>query len=537
MDNRRSGTDVLVVGSGLAGTYLALNLPKHLNITILSSYDDNSSLAQGGIASCVKKEDSFDAHVEDTLTAGHFINTFEAVKGLVEEGPEHIERLIGYGVQFDLNNKGSVNATIEGGHSHRRVLHINGDQTGKGIMDGLRLELHRRNNIKVIHNAFVTRLILHPEPYKDLHHLNENNALGRTVVGAEYEKDGIRSALYSRFTVLATGGMGDLYTHTTNHSGAYGSGIFLAHEAGAKIQDLRFMQFHPTAFHARNSGRYFLISEAVRGEGAYLLDYKQRRFMTDLHPLAELAPRDVVSQAIFQVLNKGPKDYVYLDTRHLDKDFLIKRFPGIYQHLRRQGYNMGEDLIPVTPVAHYTIGGIVTDSNGRTTMPGLYACGEVASTGVHGANRLASNSLLECLVYGNRAAEAITDAYKMETDWHNIVDRRSCESSCLSTSLQIITKEPAQAYPEAAIQDIIHQTKQLMTKYAGIRRTNEGLAEAKLRFKKLEKQLKELNNDTLLAHECHSRIALALLVTEDALTHDSLGCHYKTKENKEQQIC
>lgn len=502
--------DVVIVGTGLAGTYLALNLPTHMNIIMLSAHKDNSSLAQGGLATCVNPEDSVESHAEDTLVAGHYINNADTVRDLVKDGPSHLDNLINLGVPFDLDDTGAISATLEGGHSHRRVVHIEGDQTGISLMNTLKTQINARPNITIIHDATLTKLL---------------DDSGRTT-GIIYAKDQQLHTIHSQFIALATGGIGDLYKHTTNQPGCYGSGIALALQAGAKVRDMRYIQFHPSAYYNEKQNQYFLLTEALRGEGAHLVDHNMYRFMPNIHELAELAPRDIVSNAIYDVMTLNRIDYVFLDTRHLDNHFLKTRFPGVYGFLKEQGLTLGVDLIPVTPVAHYTIGGIVVDHDGRTTIDHLYACGEVTSSGVHGANRLASNSLLECLVYGSRAALSIARdfdfRYKCQ---HN-------ENLDLSNLTRLFLTKSSERHINYAT-----RIKDIMTRYVGISRTDDGLTLALRKLNSLNRLLNQIKFDNMHNYHAYNMTVVAMNVTNDALAHDSLGCHHKEQSLKEQRIC
>lgn len=503
--------DVIIVGTGLAGSYTALNLPSHLNIVMLSAHEDNSSLAQGGIASCINKEDSFDAHMEDTLNAGHYINDPQAVKQLVESGPSNISALQTLGVGFDTGKNGQVSTTIEGGHSKSRVLHINGDQTGKGIMDVLHTEIQNRDNIEVLFDSHIIELLT-----------DESN---RAITGIIYEQNNQFATLLSYHVVIATGGMGNLYPYTTNHYGSYGIGIALAKEIGARTRDLHLMQFHPTAFYSEEQQRYFLISEALRGEGAHLLNTHMERFMLKVDKRAELAPRDIVSKAIYEEMMLSKKSFVYLDTRHLGTTFMSERFPAISSHLSKHGFTLGKDLIPVTPVAHYTVGGIEVDYNGMTNIEGLYACGEVASTGVHGANRLASNSLLECLVYGSNVASHITGELSYGSTSE---DRLIKWPQCNQSGFKDIKNDASNA---------INQIQKVMQKHVGIRRTDKDLESASNKIEIIKKQVEPKRFCSLSAFHAYHMTELALEVVNDALNNSSIGCHYKVDSREEQKIC
>lgn len=487
-------TDVVIVGAGLAGIYVALNLPPHLNIIVLSNAKDNSSLAQGGIASCLVQQDSFDAHKEDTLLAGHYVNDLAAVTALVEDGPNHIQNLIDLGVKFDTRDNGEISVTLEGGHSHKRVVHINGDQTGKQLMNSLKLLLAEKKNVRVYKNTTALSL------------LKESNH----IVGVTCANQHQVTQIIADHVVIATGGVGDLFESTTNQRGVVGLGMALADEVGAKIRDMRYIQFHPTGYFDHSRNRYFLISEALRGEGARLVDKNNHRFMTDIDDRLELAPRDVVANAIVDVMRNTEHPCVYLDTRHLSKAFLKERFPNIFVKLLEEGYELGTDLVPVNPVAHYTIGGIVVDLDGRTSLKGLYACGEVTSSGVHGANRLASNSLLECLVYGQRVAHTIADTNSLSSVSHDVLKTPYANMVCVHGS-------------DAA--DYKRLIQEIMTGHVGIRRDTFSLKQAKAKLEVLLSNLSTIRYERIDFALAYHMCQVALMITKDAMSHDSLGCH------------
>jgi L-aspartate oxidase len=377
--------DVLVIGAGAAGLYTALCLPEHLHVGLINKNTlpvSASDWAQGGIAAAIAPEDSAALHVEDTLAAGAGLCDLEAVKFLVEEAGACIDSLVKMGVAFDRTGP-DLALTLEAAHSRRRVLHA-ADTTGKAVISTLTAKVLSRKNIQLVSPAFALSLWL--------------DETGRC--------QGISSICGSRVkwlraqaVVLATGGGGQVFAQTTNPSVSTGDGVAIAWRAGALLRDLEFVQFHPTALSTAGAPR-FLISEAVRGEGAHLVDSKGYRFAFDSHPSGELAPRDVVSRAIFRHLQKTGEPHVWLDLRPIAVDRLRYRFPNIIQVCADWGIDIFSEPVPVTPAAHYWMGGIVADTFNQTSIPGLYAVGETASTGVHGANRLASNSLLECLVFG-----------------------------------------------------------------------------------------------------------------------------------------
>lgn len=385
--------DVLIVGAGAAGLYTALCLPAHLQVGLISK--DSLSLsasdwAQGGIAAVIAPDDSPAFHLEDTLRAGAGLCDYGAVKFLVERAADCIHRLVDLGVGFD-RHQGELALTLEAAHSHRRVLHA-ADTTGRAVVSTLATAVLKRKNIRVI-EAFTLDLWLHP---------TRGHCQG---IGLIYQ--GRLHWLQAPVVILATGGGGQVFAQTTNPTLSTGDGVAIAYRQGSILRDLEFVQFHPTALTKPGAPR-FLISEAVRGEGAHLVDDAGRRFAFDYHPAGELAPRDVVSRAIFSYLQKTSPDpataHVWLDLRSIPAEQIRHRFPNIIQVCQRWGIDVFQEPIPVAPAAHYWMGGIATDLMNQTSIPGLYAVGEVASTGVHGANRLASNSLLECLVFGTQFA-------------------------------------------------------------------------------------------------------------------------------------
>ena len=391
--------DVLIVGCGIAGLYASLNLPEKLNIVVLSKKNDslsNSSLAQGGVAAVLSfEDDSFELHEEDTMIAGQRANDVRSVKTLVEQGPDQVRKLIDYGVDFDRNEDGSLQKTLEGGHCRRRIVHHK-DTTGAEIVQKLLAEIRRRPNIELIENAAVFKL----------HRIANGICANVLISGGQIE-------YFADYCILATGGIGRVYKYTTNPKVATGDGIRLAYELGANIKNLSYIQFHPTAFNS-SQNEQFLISEAVRGEGAYLLNCNKERFMDRYDERLELAPRDVVSKSIIIESRRTGSNQFYLDITHRDRDYILNRFPGIYEGCLEYGVDITKDLIPVFPCQHYLMGGIQVDLNGRTGVNRLYAIGECSNTGVHGKNRLASNSLLEALVWGKRAADDI--AGRLSTD-------------------------------------------------------------------------------------------------------------------------
>ena len=390
--------DVIIVGTGAAGLYAAINFPPEVSVLLVSKRElplSNSSLAQGGVA-CVLDtvHDNYKLHINDTLIAGKYKNTLSAVEKLVKEGPADVMRIKELGVDFDLNPDGTLCKTLEAGHSRHRIVHHK-DSTGKAIVDALIEVVQALPNVDMLDNALLYSI------HKTLNGfylsiLRENHP---HYYGCNY-------------CIFATGGIGRVYRYTTNSAIATGDGIAFAHMLGAKIRNLSRVQFHPTAFAAENDRERFLISEAVRGEGAVLLNCNGERFAFDYDKRGELAPRDVVSNAIVRESIKTGSQKFYLDITHKPADFVRERFPMIYERCLEEGVDITKDRIPVFPCQHYLMGGIDVDLNSQTSIDGLYAAGECAHTGVHGANRLASNSLLEALVYSRTAAQDITAKLK-----------------------------------------------------------------------------------------------------------------------------
>jgi L-aspartate oxidase len=403
-------TDVIVIGSGVAGLTAALHLREaglHVTVVTKVNIDEGSTRwAQGGIAAVLDPLDTPAAHASDTEIAGVGLCDPAAVRVLVEEGPARLRELIRIGAEFDRNADGSLMLTREGGHRANRIVHAGGDATGAEVQRALRAAVQRDPWIRLVEHALVLDLLRTAPGAGEA----GGRACGITLhVLGEGSEDGV-GAILARAVVLATGGMGQIFAATTNPAVSTGDGVALAMRAGAAVTDIEFVQFHPTSLFlggGDGNAQQPLVSEALRGEGAYLVDDDGKRFMVGQHELAELAPRDVVAKGIHRVMLAAGTDHVYLDARHLGGEFLAQRFPTIVASCMAAGIDPATDLIPVAPAAHYASGGVRTDLHGRTSIPGLYACGEVACTGVHGANRLASNSLLEGLVFSRRIAEDI----------------------------------------------------------------------------------------------------------------------------------
>lgn len=387
-------TDILIIGSGIAGLGVALNCEKDLSVTIITKTElaqTATRYAQGGIAVSLSHDDSPQYHYEDTILTGAKLCKPKAVEILVNEGPERIKELIEMGTHFDKKN-GEISLTREGGHSRARIIHAGGDATGR-IIEKRLTEINRKlRNIAIYEDIFVLDLIT-----------DNNSCYGALVMDIPKNKIYFSQA---KVVVLSTGGCGQIYMLTTNPAPSTGDGLAMAYRAGAEMADLEFVQFHPTALYTDEEPK-FLITEALRGEGAYIRDIQDHRIMEGIHPLKEIAPRDVVVKRMIEVMNQTRVDHLFLDARHLSRPYLQNRFPTVYLKCLEYGWDLKENLIPVMPAAHYMNGGIRTDLNGMTNIKNLYACGEVACTGVHGANRLASNSLLEALVFSKRIAEKL----------------------------------------------------------------------------------------------------------------------------------
>lgn len=439
--------DVLVVGGGIAGLRATMAVDPRLSTLVVTKEqleESNSNYAQGGIATVWAPDDRFEDHVEDTLVAGAGLCDREVVEMVVREAPEHIRQLIEWGAQFD-RTEGDLMLGREGGHSHNRIIHALGDATGQEVIRAMVARARDTLTAQIWQNTFTIDLLTH-----------EGRCRGALVWNPRHGK----TFVWAKSTILATGGAGQIFRETTNPPVATGDGHAAAYRAGAELMDMEFMQFHPTVLYIAGSSRS-LVSEAVRGEGAILVDARGERFMPEYDVRAELAPRDVVSQAIVDRMEKTHHPCVYLDLSHLDAEKVRARFPGIAKRCREFGLDIATDRIPVRPGAHYMVGGVKVDLDGATTLPGLWAAGEVSSSGLHGANRLASNSLLEGLVYGARAGEAASAAAQAQPDGF--------------TALPL--ENPAVATPseQLDLQDVRNSLKSLVWRAAGVRRSGEQL--------------------------------------------------------------
>ncbi len=506
IDHRRAVhrfTDVLVIGGGLAGLRAALEVPPELNVLVVTKdrlTESNSSYAQGGIAGVRSPEDRFENHVDDTLVAGDGLCDPAVVEFVVRDAPAEIDKLIEWGTHFDLEN-GELALTREGGHSHRRIVHALGDSTGHEVMRAVIAKATTAPNVTLLDDTFTVDL------------LTDDAGAG---VGAAVWKPGFGPlCVWAKQTILAAGGCGMVYRETTNPPVATGDGMAAAYRAGAELRDMEFMQFHPTVLYVAGSARY-LISEAVRGEGAYLRDVHGRRFMPDEDKRAELAPRDIVARAIFRTMEATRHPNVYLDLSHLDPHLVTTRFPGIGRVCRQFGLDITRDRVPVRPGAHYMIGGVTVDTSGRTTVPNLWAAGEVTSSGLHGANRLASNSLLEGLVYGAACGRGAGAAALGMSD----------DPRVRKLVYQVPAADPA-GFLDVA--DVTNSLRALMVRKMGIVRDRAGLNDADYDIGFWCRYVLGREFDSRAGWELQNLLTVARLMTTAALEREeSRGTHYRS---------
>ena len=505
--------DYIVIGSGIAGLSFALKAATRGTVALVTKRrlaDSNTAWAQGGVACVVSHEDSFELHIADTLTAGAGLCNEDAVRAIVTDGPARVRELMDLGMHFDERELGNgareLDLGREGGHSKRRVLHSH-DTTGREIENTLVDRLREHPQIAILENHIAVDFLTTGK----LGYAVENACVGVYVLD---EKTGEVETLRSDVTGLATGGCGKVYLYTTNPDVATGDGLAMAWRAGASVANMEFIQFHPTClFHP--DAKSFLISEAVRGEGAVLRDAKGRRFMEKYHPLAELAPRDIVARAIDAEMKRSGEKCVYLDITHQPEEFITSRFPSIYETCRKFGFDMTTQPIPVVPAAHYQCGGVKTDLNGETSLRGLYAIGEVASTGLHGANRLASNSLLEGMVMAHRAFEKASRNRRARVDF------------------VLPEWRPGQAGDVDEMVVIYHnwdEIRRLMWDYVGIVRTDKRLQRAAARLRNLHAEIQEfywnfrVSTDLL---ELRNLVTTASLIVDCAISRkESRGLHF-----------
>lgn len=508
--------DFLVVGSGLAGLSFALKAAEHGRVFLICKEqlkNTNTFMAQGGIASVTDQEDSFADHIQDTLTAGAGLCHLDVVQNFIEQAPARIEDLQKWGVNFDTNSIGQTSGPSlhkEGGHSYRRILHYE-DQTGMAIQNALTTKVLSHPNIQVFEYQFAIDLILNK-------HLQAFSVENKKVLGAYCLnlKKGCVEAFIGKVTVLATGGSGKVYLYTSNWSGATGDGIAMGSRAGARVANMEFTQFHPTCLY-HPMARNFLISEALRGEGGELINSSGKAFMKGQHPLGSLAPRDIVARLIDAEMKQTGAACVYLDMTHLGGVELQQKFPAIYKKCAEYGIYLEKDPIPVVPAAHYQCGGILTDVNGQTDLAGLYAIGEVACTGLHGANRLASNSLLECLASSHNAIEKIL-AQGEHKGANQLIPPAWVEPTLRDDDELVV------------ISHMWDEIRRLMWNYVGIVRSNKRLKRAEQRLINIQNEVREYYSDLKLSRdilELRNISLVARLIVVSALKRkESRGIHY-----------
>ena len=508
MSEKNEHVDYLILGAGIAGLRAAIELAGSARVLVLTKgeiYESSTEHAQGGIAVALAEDDEVSLHFQDTLQAGDGLCREEAVQILVEQGPREIKRLIDWGMQFDREGT-RLAFTREGAHSRSRVLHAHGDSTGAQILRALMVKAKTLPSIEIRPHTFVTDLLLDGARAAGVHYIDAQTARLRTIEASA--------------VVLATGGMGQVYKETTNPDVACGDGVAIASRSGALLSDLEFIQFHPTALYAKGAPR-FLLSEALRGEGAVLRNVDLDRFMPRYHDAAELAPRDIVSRAIVMEMRKTGTEFAYLDLTGLKAEHVKSRFPRIYSTCLQYGLDITSDLLPVRPAAHYAMGGVATDLDGNTSIEGLYAAGEVAATGVHGANRLASNSLLEGLVFGARAGAS---AHRNSRHPHS-------ESVPINPKPREAGHSPHAAKrastPDADMSQIVKQLRKILWDKVGIIRDQQGLSEAVLDLGEIA--IQEPVPLDRPCHEARNMLAVARLIAASALARrESRGAHYRT---------
>lgn len=497
--------DVVVVGSGIAGSAAALAAADAGSTVALVAKADlresNTLWAQGGIAAVLERPDTFDAHIADTLKVGCGLSELDAVECVVRGGPDAVRRLLDYGAEFDRRPNGELQISREGGHTHPRIVHARGDATGLEIQRAMCSAVTAHPGITAFTNSFVLDLLTD----------SDGRACGILTLNAR----GDLVAFAAGNVILATGGGGQIYRETTNPAIATGDGVAIGFRAGAIVRDLEFVQFHPTCLYIAGAARV-LISEIVRGHGGVLRDRNGQRFMPDFHPAAELAPRDVVSRAVAARMLQTRDTSVYLDLSAIPEDPHVL-FPGISRICRFFGIDIAKDPVPVRPGAHYMVGGLLVDLDGRTNVPGLWAVGECASSGLHGANRMGSNSLLEGMVLGLRAG-SLAGEEKTEADLHAIAGRRGHDAQ----------KPPAGV--RVNLQDIIYSLKSLMWRQMGVERDRAGLEDALTKIGFWSRAVADLGLNEPRAFELVNMLTVAHLATLGALAREeSRGTHYRSE--------
>ena len=502
--------DYIIVGSGLAGLYAAYKASAKGSVAVITKSflrESNSFNAQGGIAAVTSRDDNPEIHKSDTLIAGRGLCEDRSVEILVNEGPDRIAEIIAEGMEFDTVN-GVLALGLEGGHHKRRILHAGGDATGRWITEFAIKKVLERDNISIFENTLLLDLLVSEGECYGVRCWSENEALQSDERGSEV-------LLYANHVFLTSGGASAVYARTTNPQTTIGDGLAIAYKSGCRILDMEFIQFHPSGLYLKDSQRAFLISEAVRGERAHLLDKNGKRFMVPIHELAELAPRDIVARSIYKQMQKDGMPYVILSLKHLDKEMILQRFPGIYAQCKEFGYDLTQE-IPVAPAAHYSVGGVMSNNEGRTDVKRLYVCGEVAATGIMGANRLASNSLIECLVFASRAVE---DSVKV-----------GAVKECPHFDYEY-TKDEANAELYARLRE---QVSEIMNSHAGIIRSEEGLKEGLKKIEALSQSIKQrqaqrqVSGREYYLEASRRLLCVARLIMSPALLRqESRGGHYR----------
>ncbi len=503
--------DYIIVGSGLAGLYAAYKASAKGSVAVITKSflrESNSFNAQGGIAAVTSRDDNPEIHKSDTLIAGRGLCEDRSVEILVNEGPDRIAEIIAEGMEFDTVN-GVLALGLEGGHHKRRILHAGGDATGRWITEFAIKKVLERDNISIFENTLLLDLLVSEGECYGVRCWSENEALQSAG------EKGSEVLLYANHVFLTSGGASAVYARTTNPQTTIGDGLAIAYKSGCRILDMEFIQFHPSGLYLKDSQRAFLISEAVRGERAHLLDKNGKRFMVPIHELAELAPRDIVARSIYKQMQKDGMPYVTLSLKHLDKEMILQRFPGIYAQCKEFGYDLTQE-IPVAPAAHYSVGGVMSNNEGRTDVKRLYVCGEVAATGIMGANRLASNSLIECLVFASRAVE---DSVKV-----------GAVKECPHFDYEY-TKDEANAELYARLKE---QVSEIMNSHAGIIRSEEGLKEGLKKIEALSQSIKQrqaqrqVSGREYYLEASRRLLCVARLIMSPALLRqESRGGHYR----------
>ncbi len=509
-------TDFLVIGSGIAGLSCALKLAERGTVSIVTKKEEaesNTNYAQGGIAAVFDPGDTFDQHIRDTLDAGDGLCHKNAVELIVREGPERVGELFQRGVDFTRRKNGQFDLGREGGHRFNRIVHVQ-DHTGRDVEHALLDGVERHPNIQMLQNHIAIDLITEHHIYGPTNRSSSLHCWGAYVYGSQ---DRLVKRFLARVTVLASGGCGQVYLHTTNPAIATGDGVAMCYRAGVRICNMEFMQFHPTTLYHPDAGS-FLISEAVRGFGGRLLTADGQPFMPEYHEMGDLAPRDVVARAIDTELKKRGEHCVYLDVTHKNENEIKEKFPHIFENCLTYKIDMTREPIPVVPAAHYSCGGVYTNLDGETNISGLFACGEVAFTGVHGANRLASNSLLEAVVFAHRASQKAIDLVR-ERGRYPAIPPWDDSGTFNSEEWVLISHDE-------------YEIKQLMWDYVGIVRSNLRLERALSRIRLIRQEIENFYRRTRISEQLIELRNLAtvaqLMITSALLRKESRGLHYTT---------